>query len=40
MGADIEFIEKESIYEPIGDIIIKYNGKLKSIRVDKNIAWL
>jgi len=40
MGADIEFIEKENIYEPIGDIIIKYNGKLKGVRVDKNIAWL
>ncbi len=38
MGADIEFIEKESIYEPIGDIIIKYHGKLKSIRVDQNIS--
>jgi len=40
MGADIEFIEKENIYEPIGDIIIKYNGRLKAINVDKNIAWL
>jgi len=40
MGADIEFIEKENIYEPIGDIYIKYSGKLKSIKVDKNIAWL
>ncbi|NOZ90039.1 MAG: 3-phosphoshikimate 1-carboxyvinyltransferase [Epsilonproteobacteria bacterium] len=40
MGADIEFIEKENIYEPIGDITIRYNGKLKAIRVDKNIAWL
>ncbi len=40
MGANIEFIEKENIYEPIGDIIIKYNGKLNAIKVDKNIAWL
>jgi 3-phosphoshikimate 1-carboxyvinyltransferase len=40
MGADIEFIEKENLYEPIGDIIIKYNGKLNGVVVDKNIAWL
>jgi len=40
MGADIEFIEKENIYEPIGDIIIKYNGRLKGVVVDRNIAWL
>jgi len=40
MGADIEFIEKENIYEPIGDIIIKYNGKLKAVTLNRNIAWL
>ncbi len=40
MGANIEFIEKENIYEPIGDISIKYSGKLKAITVKKNIAWL
>ncbi|SFV65409.1 5-Enolpyruvylshikimate-3-phosphate synthase [hydrothermal vent metagenome] len=40
MGAKIEFIEKENIYEPIGDISIKYAGKLKAITVEKNIAWL
>ncbi len=40
MGADIEFIEKENIYEPIGDISIKYNGELKAVTVSKNIAWL
>jgi len=40
MGADIEFIEKENIYEPIGDITISYNGKLKATTVHKNIAWL
>ncbi len=40
MGANIEFIEKENIYEPIGDIKVQYNGKLKAITVEKNIAWL
>ncbi len=40
MGAVVEFIEEENIYEPIGDISIKYNGKLKAVNVEKNIAWL
>jgi 3-phosphoshikimate 1-carboxyvinyltransferase len=39
MGADVEFIETENIYEPIGDIIVK-NNKLQGVTVDKNIAWL
>jgi 3-phosphoshikimate 1-carboxyvinyltransferase len=40
MGANITYVEKENIYEPIGDIEISYNGKLQAITVDKNIAWL
>jgi len=40
MGAKIIFIEKENIYEPIGDIEISYSGKLSAITVEKNIAWL
>jgi len=40
MGAKVEFIQKENIYEPIGDILITYNGKLSSIDVNTNIAWL
>ena len=40
MGADVRFIEKENIYEPIGDISIKYNGELKAVTVSRNIAWL
>jgi len=40
MGAVVEFIEKENIYEPIGDVFIKYNGKLKAVKIEKNIAWL
>ena len=39
MGADVEFIEVENIYEPIGDIVVK-NNKLQGVTVDKNIAWL
>ena len=40
MGADIKYIERENIYEPIGDIEITYNGKLSAITVERNIAWL
>ncbi len=40
MGAKVEFIQKENIYEPIGDIEVNYNGVLHPIKVDKNIAWL
>jgi len=39
MGAKIEYIKYEDIYEPIGDIVVQYNS-LKAITVDKNIAWL
>jgi 3-phosphoshikimate 1-carboxyvinyltransferase len=40
MGAKVKFIEKENIYEPIGDIFIEYSGRLKAITIEKNIAWL
>jgi len=40
MGANISFVEKENVYEPIGDIKISYNGQLQAITVEKNIAWL
>jgi len=40
MGAKINYIQKEDIYEPIGDIEISYNGQLSAITVEKNIAWL
>ena len=39
MGANIKYIEKENIYEPIGDIEVSYS-KLNSVVVDSNIAWL
>ena len=40
MGAILNYIEKENIYEPIGDIEVIYNGKLSGITIEKNIAWL
>ncbi len=40
MGARITYREIENIYEPIGDISICYNGKLKPVSVEENIAWL
>jgi 3-phosphoshikimate 1-carboxyvinyltransferase len=40
MGAEVEFILKEDKYEPIGDIKVSYNGRLRAIEVDSNIAWL
>ncbi len=40
MGATITYQEQENTYEPIGDIEVVYSGKLKAVRVEKNIAWL
>jgi 3-phosphoshikimate 1-carboxyvinyltransferase len=39
MGAKVEFIQTEDIYEPMGDIIVEYN-ELNGVTVDSNIAWL
>ena len=39
MGADVEIVEKENKYEPIGDIIVRGN-KLKAVEVSENIPWL
>jgi 3-phosphoshikimate 1-carboxyvinyltransferase len=39
MGADIKFILKENIYEPIGDIEICHK-ELNAIVVEENIPWL
>lgn len=39
MGTKIEFIEKESKYETIGDITVEY-APLKSVEVSENISWL
>ncbi len=39
MGAEVNFIEKENVYEPIGDIEVKHK-ELKGVTVEKNISWL
>jgi len=39
MGTQINFIEKENIYEPIGDIEVKYN-ELNGVVVEEHISWL
>lgn len=39
MGANVEFIEKENIYEPLGDIIVSHK-ELNGVEVSSNIAWL
>lgn len=39
MGSDITYSLREDIYEPIGDISIKY-APLKGVVVDSNISWL
>ena len=39
MGADIEFITTEDIYEPLGDIVVKHK-ELNGVTVENNIAWL
>ena len=38
MGAIVNFIEKENIYEPIGDIEI-INNELNGVEVSENISW-
>ena len=40
MGARVELREKENRYEPIGDIVVTYNGRLKGVEVSERIAWL
>jgi 3-phosphoshikimate 1-carboxyvinyltransferase len=40
MGADIQYELNTDIYEPIGDIVVSYNGKLKNVCISENIAWL
>ncbi len=40
MGADVEMIEQEDRYEPIGDIRIAYGGPLRAVEVSERIAWL
>jgi len=39
MGTKIEFIERESKYETIGDIVVEY-APLRGVEVSQNISWL
>lgn len=39
MGTNIEFVEKESTYDSMGDIIVSW-APLSGIEVDENISWL
>ena len=39
MGAIVNFIEKENVYEPIGDIEV-INNELNGVEVSENISWL
>ncbi|WP_320036007.1 3-phosphoshikimate 1-carboxyvinyltransferase [Halarcobacter sp.] len=39
MGVEINFIEKENIYEPIGDIEVKHK-ELNGVVVEEHISWL
>ena len=39
MGAEVNFIEKENKYEPIGDIEIKHK-ELNGVVVEEHISWL
>lgn len=39
MGVEVNFIEKENIYEPIGDIEVKHKD-LNAVEISENISWL
>ena len=39
MGAKVEFIEKENVYDSVGDIVVEY-APLQGVSVEDNIAWL
>jgi len=39
MGAKVDFIQKENIYEPIGDIKVEHN-QLNGVIVENHISWL
>lgn len=39
MGAKMEYIQTENVYEPIGDIVVE-SAPLKAVEVSENISWL
>ena len=39
MGVEVNYLERENVYEPIGDIEVKYK-ELNGVVVEDNISWL
>lgn len=39
MGAKVEYLEHENVYEPLGDIIVSH-CELNAVVVENNISWL
>ena len=39
MGAEVEFIEQNNVYDSVGDIVIK-GKELNAVCVEENISWL
>ncbi len=40
MGALVEYRIRQDLYEPIGEITVSYNGRLKAVEVSERIPWL
>jgi len=40
MGAAIEYRIHQDLFEPIGEITVRYNGRLKAVEVSERIPWL
>ncbi len=40
MGADINYKLENSDYDDVGEVCIKYNGRLKAVKISENISWL
>ena len=39
MGAKVDYIQKENVYEPLGDIVVAHK-ELNGVEVSENISWL
>ena len=40
MGAAIEYRIRQDLFEPIGDITVRHNGRLQAVEVSERIPWL
>ncbi len=40
MGAQMEYRIHQDLYEPIGTITVRYDGKLRAVEVSERIPWL